>query len=1080
MLQLVRTAIPLSMYNTTTQMEKRKETVNNPEGTPDYLASLKHLAEIPELAFNTTNQLITLSNLETQKYIEVNQAFLETTGYTREDIIGKTSEDIQLYVDLIQNRKYMRLISRMKKVSDLEIKLRMRSGEERSFLFSARTFFIDEEIYLITYYNDISILNGGFARAESEKLLKEIFDSMSSYAVILRREADNRHFIIDFNYRAEDVEQLDRKDMLGKEISETPYGRNEAFLSLLDNLETSRRPYKLPVAPDGSDYAGYYIGLLLSTGDILVTWEAGKAQKERESEILKQGIVFETFAELLPEMIMEIDTQGHVTFMNTQGMLTLGFDNNDLARGVTLSELFLPADLDRLMRELSGLTRPGQITFDEYVLINSQKRNVSVLFHAGPIIIRKRVTGYRCVLTDVSKHKEFEQKLSNEKALLEHLIDAAPEAIVLTDFDGRIMRINSGFTKLFGFEAGDAMNRMIDDLVVPDELRDEALKIDETALATGTGYLETVRKDKQGNRINVSLIASSVISNETTIAFLGIYRDISREIKSRLMQEIQYNISTVALQDSDIFDIYPTIVKEIGKLWNVNNFFIALYNREKDTLTFPFFADERDHFQETAARNTLTGWVIRNNKAVLLDENDILKIEKTGAISLVGSPCKIWMGVPLRMDDEVIGAICLQDYKAIDAFNNDDLQVFEFIANQIVLTLQRRRMLDNLITARKRAEEAAFSKQQFMSTMSHEIRTPLNEVIGITNLLYQSNPREDQMDYINTLRFSANHLLSLVNDILDYNKMEAGKIVFEKTEFDLAGMLEDIKRSYSHRALEKGIYFALEKSPDLPLTLIGDPIRLNQILSNLLSNAMKFTSKGGVTLKASLKERLEGKAVVEFSVADTGIGIAEEKQEEIFESYAQASSDTTRKYGGTGLGLAICKRLVELQGGSIHVKSEPDKGSVFTFRIDFSIPATEVKAADHVGATDSMMDLAGKRILVAEDNKINFFVANKFLESWGVIVTHVENGALALEEIKRQEFDLILMDLHMPVMDGIEATRAIRNSTDRKISQIPIVALTAAVMSEAHDKIENLAINDYVLKPFKPKDLYDRIARNVR
>jgi len=1068
------------MYPTGTQMEKRKEKVTESETSPAYLASLKHLADIPELAFNSTNQLITLSNLETQKYIEVNQAFLDITGFSKEEIIGKTSEDIQLYVDLIQSRKYMRLLSRLKRVSDLEIKLRMRSGEERTFLFSARTFFLGEEIYLITYYNDISALNGGFARAESEKILKEIFDSMSSYSIILRREAENKHFIIEFNYRAEDVEQLDRKDMLGKEVIETPLAKSEAFLSLLDSLETSRRPHKIPVSPDGSDEAGYYIGLLLSSGDILVTWEAGKAQKERESEILKQGIVFETFAELLPEMIMEIDTQGHVTFMNTQGMMTLGFDNNDLAKGVTLSELFLADDLDRLMRELSGLTKPGQITFDEYILVNNLKRNVSVLFHAGPIIIRNRVTGYRCVLTDVSKHKEYEQKLSNEKALLEHLIDAAPEAIVLTDFDGRIMRINHGFTKLFGFETDEAMNRMIDDLVVPDELRDEAVKIDEMALSTGTGYLETLRKDKQGNRINVSLIASSVISNDRTIAFLGIYRDISREIKSRLMQEIQYNISTVALQDSDIFDIYPTIVKEIGKLWNVNNFFIALYNSEKDTLTFPFFADERDHFQETAARNTLTGWVIRNNKAVLLDEHDILKIEKTGAISLVGSPCKIWMGVPLRMDDEVIGAICLQDYKKIDAFTNEDLQVFEFIANQIVLTLQRRRMLDNLITARKRAEEAAFSKQQFMSTMSHEIRTPLNEVIGITNLLHQSNPREDQMDYINTLRFSANHLLSLVNDILDYNKMEAGKIVFEKTEFDLVSMLEDIRRSYSHRALEKGIYFALEKSPDIPVTLIGDPIRLNQILSNLLSNAMKFTSKGGVTLKASVGSRVEGKATIEFSVADTGIGIPLDKHQEIFESYAQASADTTRKYGGTGLGLAICKKLVNLQGGIIGVASEPDKGAVFTFSIEYSVPAIETKAAEQGAATDSMKGLTGKKILVAEDNRINFFVANKFLESWGVIVTHVENGALALEEIRKQQFDLILMDLHMPVMDGIEATRIIRGSSDRKISQIPIVALTAAVMSEAHDKIENLAINDYVLKPFKPKDLYDRIFKNVR
>jgi PAS domain S-box-containing protein len=1060
-------------------MEHQKEKTKEATPSPAYIASLRHLADIPELAFNTTNQLITLSNLETQKYIEVNRAFLETTGYSRDEIIGKTSDDIQLYVDLIQNRKYMRLLSRLKKVSDLEIKLRMRSGEERSFLFSARTFFFGDDIFLITYYNDISALNNGYARAESEKILREIFDSMSNYAVILRRSDGNRFFIIDFNFRAEDVEQIDRKDVLGKEVSETQLARNVAFISLLDNIQSRQGSCRVPASTDGTDENGYYIGLLLSSGDIVVTWEPGQHQKERENEILKQGIVFETFAELLPEMIMEIDTKGHVTFMNTQGMMTLGFDNNDLARGVSLPELFMPEDLDRLMDELSGLTKPGQITFDEYVLINKQKRRVSVLFHAGPIIIRNRVTGYRCVLTDVSKHKDYEQNLSTEKAMLEHLIDAAPEAIVLTDFDGRIIRINKGFTSLFSYEADEIQNRMIDDLIVPDELREEAIKIDEVALAKGTGSVETVRKDKFGKRINVSLIASSVIANDKTIAFLGIYRDIGAEIKSRLMQEIQYNISTVALQDSDIFDIYPTIVKEIGKLWNVNNFFIALYNREKDTLTFPFFADERDHFQETAAKNTLTGWVIRNNKAVLLDENDILKIEKTGAISLVGSPCKIWMGVPLKMDDEVIGAICLQDYKSIDAFNNDDLQVFEFIANQIVLTLQRRRMLDNLIMARKRAEEAAFSKQQFMSTMSHEIRTPLNEVIGITNLLYQGNPREDQMEYIKTLRFSANHLLMLVNDILDYNKMEAGKIVFEKTEFDLGSMLEDIKRSYSHRAQEKGISFSVEKSPDLPESLVGDPVRLNQVISNLLSNAMKFTSDGGVTLSVSVKERQDSRTVLEFSVTDTGIGIAKEKLGEIFESYAQASDDTTRKYGGTGLGLAICKRLVDLQGGKISVSSVPGKGSVFTFSIEYTIPASDVKAADQ-GTTETMKDLVGKKILVAEDNKINFFVANKFLESWGVIVTHVENGSLALEEVKKQEFDLILMDLHMPVMDGIEATRIIRNMPDRKISQMPIVALTAAVMSEAQDKIENLAINDYVLKPFKPKDLYDRLVRNIK
>ena len=437
------------------------------------------------------------------------------------------------------------------------------------------------------------------------------------------------------------------------------------------------------------------------------------------------------------------------------------------------------------------------------------------------------------------------------------------------------------------------------------------------------------------------------------------------------------------------------------------------------------------------------------------------------------------MGVPLRMDDEVIGAICLQDYKRVDAFNSEDLQVFEFIANQMVLTIKRRKMLDNLITARKRAEEAALSKQLFMSTMSHEIRTPLNEVIGITNLLDQGNPREDQTEFIKTLRFSANHLLTLVNDILDYNKMEAGKIVFEKTEFDLGSMLEDIIRSYSHRAGEKGLIFTIEKADDLPSELIGDPIRLNQILTNLLSNAIKFTLEGTVTLKVEMKERGKSRVLLEFSVEDTGIGIPEDKIDEVFESYTQASPDTTRKFGGTGLGLAICKRLIDLQGGNISLVSTLGKGSVFTFSLEYSVPVADMKSVDQASA-ETMKGLNGKRILVAEDNKINFFVANKFLESWGVIVTHVENGSQALEEVNRNEYDLILMDLHMPVMDGIEATRIIRNSSDARISQMPIVALTAAVMSENSDKIEDLAINDYVLKPFKPKDLYDRILKHTR
>ena len=464
---------------------------------------------------------------------------------------------------------------------------------------------------------------------------------------------------------------------------------------------------------------------------------------------------------------------------------------------------------------------------------------------------------------------------------------------------------------------------------------------------------------------------------------------------------------------------------------------------------------------------------------MLLKLNDLKDLENSGDIALVGTPCKIWMGVPLKADKEIIGVMALQDYHDEEKFSQDDVNVLEFIANQVAIAIQRRTMIDNVIQAGKKAEEAAQSKQQFMSTMSHEIRTPLNEVIGITNLLLQGNPRDDQMDFIKTLRFSGNHLLTLVNDVLDYNKIESGKIVFEEAQFSLDDFLKDIMRTYSFRSKAKNLEFDVIKENELPSEVMGDSIRLNQILSNLLSNAVKFTQKGSIYVILREVERSKKSSRIEFLVRDTGLGIPKDKHEIIFDSFTQASPDTTRHFGGTGLGLAICKKLVELQGGHIELRSEPGKGSEFRFVLTFGIPEFSSKAPAG-DASESYSGLEGKKILVAEDNKINFFVANKFLTGWGVNVTHAENGKIALDILEKESFDLVIMDLHMPVMDGVEATRVIRNSEDQRINTIPVIALTAAIMSESHDKIEDLSINDYVLKPFKPKDLFDKIMRNIR
>ncbi|NMC38386.1 MAG: response regulator [Bacteroidales bacterium] len=679
----------------------------------------------------------------------------------------------------------------------------------------------------------------------------------------------------------------------------------------------------------------------------------------------------------------------------------------------------------------------------------------------------------------IAELESLKGKNDREKVFLENLIDSIPEAIAIIDHHGKISRINKEFTNLFGYTFDEASGRQIEDLIVPDELKNEAPGIEVLTAENIKIEKKLVRRHKNGRQINVSLIATSLIINGEIAAYLGIYRDISLDIKNQIIQDILYNISTAALNQFDIKDIYPTIVHELSKIWDTTNFFIALYDKKTETLSMPFFADERDSFELVPARKTITRWVINLKRSVLLKEKDLKSLENSGDIDLVGAPCKIWMGVPLKAENEIIGIMALQDYHDENKFSQDDVNVLEFIANQIAIAIQRRTMLDNLIHASHKAEEAAKSKQQFMSTMSHEIRTPLNEVIGITNLLLQGNPREDQMDFIRTLRFSGNHLLTLVNDVLDFNKMESGKIVFEQVQFNLGDFLKDMMRTYSFRSKAKNLEFDIVSSDNLPAQVIGDPIRLNQILSNLLSNAIKFTQSGSIHVFLNELERSEDSIKIEFKVQDTGLGIPKDKHKVIFDSYTQASADTTRHYGGTGLGLAICKKLVELQGGRIDLDSEPGVGSTFRFFLTFGIPEKSA-VLQKSEKSESYTGLEGKKILMAEDNKINFFVANKFLVSWGVKVTHAENGMIALELLAKEDFDLVIMDLHMPVMDGIEATRLIRESPEARIRTLPVIALTAAIMSENHDKIEGLAINDYVLKPFKPRDLFEKIYKNVK
>jgi PAS domain S-box-containing protein len=1027
--------------------------------------------------FNSSSYLMAIIKLDSGQYVDVNEAFLNTLGYTKKEVIGHTSDDIQIFSGIEGSNKYIKLISRLKKIKDYEVTLKSKSGEEQPYLFSAEALPFNDEIYLFTTFSQLKDTKNKKIKESQGSVLDEIFETVSSYLALFSVGEDNRIYIVDLNSRVESVEFIKKEEVLGKCIEDTPLINRTKLIELINHIRITGDEHKLAASVQGDDSEGYYMGFPLTSGNIVITWEASN-HKKKIVDHYNQGLIFEKFAEMIPEMIYEIDLCGRFIYANKRILDFFGFSKEELNKGIYLSDV-LPDNYKSIIESFVTVKLPGETTSRELLATRRDGTLILIEAHSFAKFIDNKKVGYRGVITDISKQKDYENQIKREKAFLENLYNSIPVAIAISNSDGVVSMINREFTNLFGYKPEEAINRNINDLVVPEEFLEEAITIDRLAVLKSKEIRQTIRKDKSGTRIYVSLAVSSIKTDDKDFAYLAIYRDITSERKGLLLQEILFNISTSALRQFSIKEIYPAIVNELGKIWDTNNFYIVLYDKATNKLSLPFFADEKDQFEDIPAKGTITGWVINNPKPVLLKEEDMKKLEDSGEIELVGTPCKVWMGVPLKVEGETIGVMCLQDYNSEDKFSIEDLNILEFIANQIAIALQRRMMLDDLIQARQKAEEAAMSKQVFMSTMSHEIRTPLNEVIGITNLLLQGKPREDQMDYIRTLKFSGNHLLTLVNDVLDYNKMESGKIVFEQTQFNLSQFLDEIMRAYSFRSKAKNLSFELNKAAGLPEEVIGDQIRLNQILSNLLSNALKFTKTGSILVSVREIERKTKQVKLEFVVADTGIGIAKDKHQVIFDSFIQASDDTTRQFGGTGLGLAICKKLIEFQGGTITVDSEPDKGSSFKFVLSFGISErSTIKQTAEV--PENFSGLEGKKILVAEDNKINFFVANKFLISWGVIVTHSENGQLALEALEKEYFDLILMDLHMPVMDGIEATRIIRNSENLKIRNIPIVALTAAIMSESHDKIDDLNINDYVLKPFRPHDLFERIKKHIR
>lgn len=407
--------------------------------------------------------------------------------------------------------------------------------------------------------------------------------------------------------------------------------------------------------------------------------------------------------------------------------------------------------------------------------------------------------------------------------------------------------------------------------------------------------------------------------------------------------------------------------------------------------------------------------------------------------------------------------------------DDDLIHIISFLGKQITKSKQ---LEQDLILAKDIAEKAALAKSEFLSVMSHEIRTPLNAIIGTIMLLQYHDLLPEQKELLNVMEISSENLLSLINDVLDFSKLEEGKISFVERKIDLLHFLKNIKMANRVRAEEKGNHIKIIYDDDIPKFIIGDDIRLGQILNNIVSNAIKFTLNGTIIIRVELKSKDDTHLLLDFSVEDTGMGIPKDKQELIFERFTQANNNITRDFGGSGLGLTIIKRLLELQNSRIELESEPGKGSRFYFTLsvkkDSSLFIEEAMSSTSMGTKKP--DLQGIRILLVEDVAFNVLVAEKMLQNWNANVELANNGAIAVEKIRNNHYDLVLMDIQMPVMDGYTATTEVRKFN----TEVPIIALTASTINfDIESHAAKSGMNGCITKPFNPGALFSIIVNNT-
>ncbi len=647
---------------------------------------------------------------------------------------------------------------------------------------------------------------------------------------------------------------------------------------------------------------------------------------------------------------------------------------------------------------------------------------------------------YQGLQTQKRHYNKLEEYISHE-AFNKSVVEYGSDIIIILDPKGKILYHNPSSKETLGYDPGFLVGKTFFDFVHPKNLTEFKSEFDNSIHSQEVHKIEYQFLCANGKFKYLESNSINLMDKEGVEGLILDCRDITEKIQTNNeLKKQQHFIQQVIDTDPNL--IY--VKNEDGKLDLINQAVADLHGASKENVIEMLNAKVTENPDELYNESKADTESILRGDEIIVEESFTLP------------------GGELRWFQTTKKALPAEEGR------------IQMLSISVDIT-QRKKDAEELLSVQK-------AKEQFLANMSHEIRTPINGIAGLINLLAETNPNLEQKKYLSGIQSSAENLKVIINDILDFSKIESGKLNFEKIGFIAENQISSVIETFKYRTDEKGLELSYHIEQEAKAVLLGDPVRLNQILMNLIGNAVKFTYAGFIKVAALVESQKKNKIMLRFEVSDSGIGIPDDKIKSIFDSFRQADESVTRRFGGTGLGLAICKQLVELQGGTIGVKSVEREGTTFYFTIpyDKAKPKDIEKLNSNHEAKMNIKDLGSfdsLSVLLVEDNDINQMYSSNILKKWNCQVDIAANGYIALEKLRKNHYDLILMDIQMPVMDGMETTRNIRNNFISPKADLPIIALTANAIKGDNVKCLEVGMNDYLPKPFVPEELFNKIIK---